>query len=331
MQQGPVRQPGAALLAGGPLWFTHAEVLSRDEPARIVPVEAVHSRMLTCLTAPRAPIAGLMMDQVRIMGILNVTPDSFSDGGDHHGAAHAAAHGMTMAANGADMIDIGGESTRPGALEVPVEAEIARVEPAVTALASRINVPISIDTRKSTVAQAAVGAGASMVNDVSGFTFDPELAKFCASHHLPVCIMHTSDIPEVMASKTDYDNLLLDIYDFLGVQIARVQDLGIPRARIVIDPGLGFGKTGAQNLRLINNLSLFHGHGVPILIGASRKGFIRDIGKAQDPKSRMPGSIAVALAAAGQGAQILRVHDVAETKQALRLWAAVRDGESHGA
>ncbi|MGX9357388.1 dihydropteroate synthase [Roseobacteraceae bacterium S113] len=327
VQSGPVRPRGAVSLAGGPLWFTHAEVLSRTEPPRVVPTGAIHSRMLTCLSAPRAPVAGLMMDQVRLMGILNVTPDSFSDGGEHHGAAHAAAHGVVMANSGADLIDVGGESTRPGALEVPAEAEIARVEPAIQALSGRVDAPISIDTRKRAVAEVAVAAGASLVNDVSGFTFDPTLASFCAAHHLHVCIMHTPDIPERMQSQTDYDNLLLDVYDFLGQQIARLQGIGVPKARIVIDPGIGFGKTISQNLALLNNLSIFHGHGVPLLVGASRKGFIRVIGRAEDPRSRMPGSVAVALGAAAQGAQILRVHDVAETRQALRLWDAVREGE----
>lgn len=331
VQSGPMRPDGAVLLAGGPLWFSHVELISRTEAPRIVPADAIGSRMRTCLSAPRAPISGLMMDQPRLMGILNVTPDSFSDGGDHPGAAHAAAFGRTMKEAGADIIDVGGESTRPGALEVPAEAEIARVEPAISALASHEGPVISIDTRKQVVAERAVTAGASLVNDVSGFTFDPSLARFCADQHLAVCIMHSSDIPERMQGRAVYDHLLLDIYDFLGTQIARLESAGIPRARMVIDPGIGFGKTHAQNITLLSNLSLFHGHGVPVLVGASRKGFIGTIGREKDAKARMPGSVAVALAAAAQGAQILRVHDVAATKQALRLWRAIQQGDADGA
>lgn len=325
-QVGPVRPPGAVPLAGGAAWFTHAEMLRRDAPPRIVSAQAIPSRALICLSAPRAPIAGLMMDQPHIMGILNVTPDSFSDGGEHPGAAHAAAHGRAMVSGGAQFIDIGGESTRPGALEVPAEAEIARVVPTIEALRSGLTAPISIDTRKRAVAEEAVAAGAQIVNDVSGFTFDKTLAKFCADQQLSVCIMHSPGVPEVMQEMTDYDNLLLDIYDFLGHQIARLESIGIPRARMIIDPGLGFGKTLSQNLEILAGLTLFHGHGVPLLIGASRKGFIREIGGATYPKDRMPGSVAVALDAVAKGAQIVRVHDVAETRQALRLAAAVQNG-----
>ncbi|MCH2163459.1 MAG: dihydropteroate synthase [Marinovum sp.] len=326
VQYGPMLPSGAVPLAGGPGWFTHVEVISRTEPSRIAAADAVPSRMLTCLSAPRAPIAGIMMDEPRVMGILNVTPDSFSDGGDHNKAASASAHGVAMVEAGADIIDVGGESTRPCALEVPMEAEIARVEPAIASLSPRTKAVISIDTRKTAVAEVAVSAGAGIVNDVSGFTFDPTLARFCAHQHLAVCIMHSPDTPDKMQDQTDYAHLLLDIYDFLGHRIAQLEDVGIPKARMIIDPGIGFGKTATQNLAILRNLSIFHGHGVPLLVGASRKGFIRRYGGAEDPKSRMAGSLSVGIGAVAQGAQILRVHDVAETKQAVKLWSAVHQG-----
>lgn len=326
-QSGKIQPAGALPLAGGPTWFTHAQVISRTEPSRIVPADAIPSRMLTCLTAARSPLGGLMMDRPRIMGILNLTPDSFSDGGSHVTAGAALAHGRQMVRDGASIVDVGGESTRPGALEVPEEAEIARVEPVITALSEAIDAPISVDTRKASVAEAAIGAGAAIVNDISGFTFDPDLAPFCADHHVPVCIMHSPGTPDAMQNMTDYDHLLLDIYDHLGRQIAKLEAAGIPRARMCVDPGIGFGKTGAQNLDILANLSLFHGHGVPLLVGASRKGFIGRVGREQTPAKRMPGSVAVALGAVAQGAHILRVHDVPETAQALALWQAVHLGE----
>ena len=331
VQTGPARPDTALPLAGGACWFTHVEILSRSSDPQILPVAEMSDSARIALTTPRPPIAGLSMDHPRIMGILNVTPDSFSDGGQHAGPARAVSHGRAMVAQGADMIDIGGESTRPGAITVPEEAELARVEPVIRALYSSIDAPISIDTRKAVVAEAAVTAGAALVNDVSGFTYDKALAPYCAQHQLPVCVMHALGDPETMQDNPHYDNVLLDIYDFLQAQICMLIEAGIPQHRIIADPGIGFGKTLAHNLTLLHNLSLFHGLGVPILLGASRKGFIRTIGQAPNAEGRAPGSIAVALAAVAQGVQILRVHDVAETKQALRLWQAVERGEHDGA
>ncbi|MDA7427056.1 dihydropteroate synthase [Primorskyibacter aestuariivivens] len=331
VQTGPARPDTALALAGGACWFTHVEILSRSAPPVIVPVADMPETARQTLTTPRPPIAGLSMDRPRIMGILNVTPDSFSDGGAHAGPARAVSHGRAMVAQGADIIDIGGESTRPGAITVPEEAELARVEPVIRALYSSIDAPISIDTRKAMVAKAAVTAGAALVNDVSGFTYDKALAPYCAQHQLPVCVMHALGDPETMQDNPQYADVLLDIYDFLQAQICMLVEAGIPRHRIIADPGIGFGKTLAHNLTLLHNLSLFHGLGVPILLGASRKGFIRTIGQAPNAEDRAPGSIAVALAAVAQGVQILRVHDVTETKQALRLWQAVESGEHDGA
>ena len=317
-------RPDAALpLAGGPLWFDTIEELHRDAPARLIPAAAAPDDVLERLTAPRAPVAGLDMGRTNLMGILNVTPDSFSDGGENFDPATALAHTRAMIGAGAAIIDVGGESTRPGAAEVAVSEEIRRTAPVIAAIRAQSGLPISIDTRKATVAGAAHQAGANLVNDVAGFTFDPALAPYCAAHGLPVCVMHAQGTPEIMQKDPRYDSVALDIYDHLSDRIAALTALGIPRERIVTDPGIGFGKTLDHNLTLMRNLSLFHGLGCPILLGASRKRFIGTIGGTEDAGKRVSGSIAAALAGVAQGVQILRVHDVAETREALRLWHAV--------
>ncbi|WP_323767906.1 dihydropteroate synthase [Marinovum sp.] len=326
VQRGPARPEGAVPLAGGAGWFTQAERLSRSGSGGICPASEIPADLLHRLSAPRAEIAGLAMDRVRLMGILNVTPDSFSDGGQHDGFDRALAHGRAMAEAGADILDIGGESTRPGATDVPDGTEIARTAPVIAALSKAVTLPISIDTRKRAVAEAAAEAGAHLVNDVSGLTFDPGLAAFCAEAALPVCIMHSQGTPQDMQDDPRYDDVLLEVYDFLAGQIAQAEAAGIARSRIVADPGIGFGKTTAHNLALLRGLSLFHGLGVPLLLGASRKGLIRDVGRAPPAADRMPGSVAVALAGVAQGVQILRIHDVVETRQALRLWLAIEEG-----
>ena len=323
VQTGPVRPGDARPIAGGACWFTHVEEMRRDGQSRFLPVAEIPLEVADRLAAPRAPIAGMSFGRARIMGILNVTPDSFSDGGDHNRPAAALAHARRLAESGADMIDVGGESTRPGAVTIPVEAEIARTAPVIEAIRSGLSLPVSIDTRKAEVARAAHAAGAALVNDVSGFTFDKALAPFCAQHDLPICVMHARGDPETMQDNPRYDDVLLDVYDFLEAQVIMLEDLGIARDRIIVDPGIGFGKTIAHNLRLLGGIGLFHGLGCAILLGASRKGFIRTLSAASDPKDRMPGSVAVALAAVAQGVQILRVHDVKETAQALALWNAV--------
>ncbi len=256
------------------------------------------------------------------MGILNVTPDSFSDGGQHFDSDVAHNHALNMHSSGAQIIDIGGESTRPGATEVSVQDEITRTAPVIAAIRAQTDLPLSIDTRKALVAQAAHQAGATLVNDVAGFTFDPALAPYCATHALPVCVMHAQGTPEIMQNDPRYDNVALDIFDYLLDRIEALEALGIPRARIIADPGIGFGKTLAHNLTLLHNLSLFHGLGCPILLGASRKRFIGTIGGTEEAGNRVHGSIAVALAGVAQGIQMLRVHDVAETAEALALWQA---------
>lgn len=323
VQIGPARPAAALPLAGGWGWFTHVEVLSRHAAARVVDAQTVPAASLARLTSPRPDVVGLSMDSPRIMGILNTTPDSFSDGGQFADGQVAVSAGLAMARSGADVIDIGGESTRPGASTVATEVEINRTAPVISGLrAAGMTLPISIDTRKAAVAEAAVAMGADMVNDVSGFTHDPGLAPFCQQSGVPVCVMHAQGDPETMHLNPTYDDVLLDVYDALERQISLLEQSGIPRGMIFADPGIGFGKTQAHNLALLTRISLFHGLGTPLLLGVSRKKFIGTLGQAPDVADRMPGSIAVALAGLSQGVQMVRVHDVGDTRQAVALWQA---------
>lgn len=308
-------ETGRWQLAGGWVRFSQCELLRRGEAPRVV--DRAPDAVLAALTAPRAPLLGLSLDRPRIMGIVNATPDSFSDGGAYDGAEQA----RLLAAQGAEILDIGGESTRPGAREVPVAEEIARLAPAIAAgcgLAA-----ISVDTRKAEVARAAIAAGAGLVNDVSGFDFDPAMAGTVAAAGVPVCLMHAQGIPETMQDNPSYGDVLLDVYDALAERIARAEAAGIPRDRIVIDPGIGFGKTQEHNLAILRRISVYHGLGCAVLLGVSRKRFIGGIGGAERPADRVPGTLAVTLYGIAQGIQIHRVHDVAETRQGLALWRAV--------
>ena len=327
----PARPAGALPLAGGWCWFDRVEVLSRSGTKGLAAAADLPEDVRARLTAPRAALAGLTLDRPRLMGILNVTPDSFSDGGRFDAPETALAHARGMAEAGADILDIGGESTRPGSAEVAPGDEIRRTAPVIGALiAGGLGVPISIDTRKSEVARAALDAGAAIVNDVAALGYDPDLAALVAARGVPVCLMHAQGTPATMQDDPRYDDVLLDVYDFLAARIAAAEAAGIARDRIVVDPGIGFGKTVAHNLALIRGLSLFHGLGCAILLGASRKRFIGTLagGAAEGQADRRgPGTIAVTLAGLAQGVQVHRVHDTLETKQALRLWQAATLGE----
>ena len=320
----PAPQTGRWRLAGGWARFSQVEILRRGAPAEIT--DSPPDSVLDALTAPRAALLGLDLDRPRLMGIVNATPDSFSDGGTYDPMAQA----RLLAADGADLLDIGGESTRPGAAELPADQEIARIRPIIAALAAT-GMPVSVDTRKAPVARDAIGVGAAMVNDVSGFDFDPELAGVVADSGVPVCLMHAQGLPETMQDDPRYDNVLLDVFDALAARIARAEDAGIPRARIVIDPGIGFGKTEAHNLAILRRISVYHGLGCPILLGASRKRFIGAVAgrsggtDAPAPPDRVPGTLAVTLAAVAQGIQIHRVHDLGAIRQGLALWHALHD------
>jgi dihydropteroate synthase len=323
------RPDGALALAGGWCWFDRVQVLSRETAPYLIPATDLPNEVVARLTAPRPALSGLTLDRARVMGILNVTPDSFSDGGQFFDPEIALAHARAMAAEGADLIDVGGESTRPGAAEVLESEEIRRTASLITALrAGSLHTPISIDTRKAAVARAALDAGATMVNDVAALAYDPALASVVAEAEVPLCLMHAQGSPATMQEDPRYDDVLLDVYDFLAERVGAAEAAGISRDCIIVDPGIGFGKTVSHNLALIRGLSLFHGLGCPILLGASRKRFIGTIGGAEVAADRVPGSISVALAALGQGVQILRVHDIPATVQALKLWRAVTIGET---
>ncbi|MCL3882414.1 dihydropteroate synthase [Marivita sp. GX14005] len=326
-RSGPLRPGGALPLAGGSFWFADIALEQRGRAPEIVPAREAPHAVLERLTAARAPIAGCDMRRTRIMGILNVTPDSFSDGGRYQDRDAALVQARRMHSDGADIIDVGGESTRPGARTVSVSDEIDRVAAPIRDVAAQLDVPISIDTRKAEVARAALHAGAAIVNDVSGFTFDPALAPLCAERGVPVCVMHAQGDPETMQDAPRYDDVRLDVYDFLSERVDALVAQGIARERIIVDPGIGFGKTLEHNLALLRDIALFHALGCPILLGASRKKFIGTISGAEAADARMPGSVAIALHAATQGVQIVRVHDVLETRQALASWRAVNTGE----
>ncbi len=319
------------LLAGGPLWFSDAVMLRRDAKPEVIPAKAIPDDVLDHLTSPRASIAECDMGGATLMGILNVTPDSFSDGGRYLDPDAAVAQARHMAAEGAGIIDVGGESTRPGAETVPVDEEIRRVAGPIAAIAAELNMPVSIDTRKARVAEAALDAGAAVVNDVSGFTFDAGLAPLCATRKAPVCVMHAQGDPQTMQDAPRYDDVRLDVYDFLFDRVEALVATGIPRNQIMVDPGIGFGKTLDHNLTLLRDISLFHGLGCPILLGASRKKFIGTISNTGTADTRVSGSVSVALHGASQGVQVIRVHDVTETRQALALWRAIEWGFGDGA
>jgi len=325
-QSDAARPEEALSLAGGWSWFTHVEILSRTEAPKIVHAKEIPAEALQRIVSERSKVAGLSMSKPQIMGILNVTPDSFSDGGQFNAPEQAIARTKAMIAEGASIVDIGGESTRPGSGYVEIKEEIARTAPVIAAVAPEIQAPISIDTRKAPVAAAAFDAGAKLINDVSGFTFDAELAPLAAKSSASVCVMHAQGDPATMQDDPAYDDVLLDVYDFLEAQVRQLEALGLKRDQIVVDPGIGFGKTMDHNLALMARISLFHSLGCPILLGASRKSLIAHVAGAVDVSERLPGSLALALAGVQHGVQFLRVHDVAETHQALKLWFSSMSG-----
>jgi dihydropteroate synthase len=253
---------------------------------------------------------------MQIMGILNVTPDSFSGGALHKDPITT---GLALLDSGADIIDIGGESTRPGATPVPPPEEQSRILPVIEALA-RTGARISVDTRNATTMQAALNAGAAIINDVSALTHDQTAAPYLATQTCPVILMHMRGTPQTMASLTSYEDVAQDVAAELQTRIAHAENAGIARHRLILDPGLGFAKTPTQSLALLRNLAPLKFLNLPLLIGASRKSFLGHYGQEPDPNRRLPGSLAVALFAATQNVAYIRVHDVAETRQALQIW-----------
>lgn len=324
-----------ARLAGGLNWFASVELIHGDGTRELVPVEGIEARFDDAmardwqrLTLPRLTLQmgerTIRLDQPQVMGIVNVTPDSFSDGGAYADAQAAAEAGADMTAAGAAILDVGGESTRPGAKPVWEGDEIERVLPVVQRLAAG-GQAVSIDTRKAAVAEAALGAGARLVNDVSGLTWDERMVGVVAASGAPVVIMHMAGDPQTMQDDPRYDDVLVDVFFWLEERIAAAEAAGIARDRILVDPGIGFGKSVAHNLALMNGLALFHALGCPIVLGASRKRMIGALANEVPADRRLPGSLALALKAVEQGAQIVRVHDVPETVQALKVWRGLRD------
>lgn len=327
----------AAILGGTDIGFTALSLIWRDrgrvleslaslgEARRWAEAEGVafHLRtLLDRLTAPRADFGTLTMDRPRVMGIVNVTPDSFSDGGSYLNQDSAVAHGLALLEAGADILDIGGESTRPGAGEIDPAIEAERVVPVIRELVRRGAV-VSVDTRHARVMAEAVEAGAAIVNDISALEGDALAMKVVAESPAAVVLMHMQGEPGGMQDDPSYHAVLLDVFDYLAARLRACLDAGISADRIAIDPGIGFGKTVDHNLTLLGRLAFFHGLGVPVLLGASRKTFIGRLSRGEPPRDRVAGSLAAALAAAGQGVQMVRVHDVAETVQAVKTWRAM--------
>lgn len=334
-------------LAGGLNWFSAVELIEAEAGRRIsqrlVPVSDIEAvlatfdgeqagkvrRAIARITASRPGLKlgerALRLDQPQVMGILNMTPDSFSDGGAHDGDADMGAHiGSMMGDAGAAIVDVGGESTRPGAKTVWEGDEIARIEPVIGRLAGA-GMLVSVDTRKAAVMAAALDAGAHIVNDVSALTYDPLALELVAARGCPVVLMHHQGDPATMQADPRYDDALLDVYDWLEARIEAAEAAGIARERIIVDPGIGFGKTLRHNLQLLNGLALFHGLGCPLMLGASRKRIIGALSNEAPADERLGGSVALALHGAQMGAQLLRVHDVPETVQAIRVWRGLRD------
>jgi dihydropteroate synthase len=335
----PIGRDGElARLAGGLQWFSAYEMIAVVDDVRdvqrTIPIaelpddprlQTLHARITASRPALQLGERTLRFDQPQVMGILNMTPDSFSDGGKHlDDPAAAVAAGVDMAAQGAALIDAGGESTRPGAKEVWEGDEIARVVPVIEGLA-RSGTLVSVDTRKAGVMEAALAAGAHIVNDVSALLWDDRALDIVVRSGCPVVLMHAGDPKQGADGGRGYGDVLIEVYDWLEARIAAVTAAGVERSRIIADPGIGFGKTLADNLALLNGLTLFHGLGVPLLLGASRKRIVGALSNEAPADQRLGGSVALALKGAELGVQLLRVHDVPESVQALRVWRGLRD------
>jgi dihydropteroate synthase len=335
-----IRRGNGLALAGGPLAFAFCDI-SADGERILLPVDeakawaakAGHGEdmaaALARLSAPRLPFAGISLDRPRLMGVVNVTPDSFSDGGDFAEAEVAIEQGLALREAGADILDIGGESTRPRAEPVTLEEELRRTVPVVHAL-SQAGAIVSIDTRRAAVMHGAIAAGARIVNDVTALTGDPGSLDAVAASGVSVVLMHMQGDPRHMQENPTYADAPREIRDFFVERLAACAAAGIAPDRIAVDPGIGFGKNDRHNIEVLQSLALFHELGVAVLLGVSRKSFIARLSRKEPPKQRLAGSLAAGLAGLNNGAQILRVHDVAETRQALAIWQALVGGVSSG-
>ncbi|MDA1013198.1 MAG: dihydropteroate synthase [Planctomycetota bacterium] len=259
-----------------------------------------------------------------IMGILNATPDSFSDGGQYFDAAAAVARGLALVGEGADIIDVGGESTRPGSQAVSLEEELRRTIPLIEQLAGQTSAPISIDTTKAEVARQAMAAGAEIINDISGLTFDDRMLDVARETAAGVICMHIQGTPQTMQTSPCYDDVVAEVSAYLADRVQRMEAAGIPSERVVVDPGIGFGKTAEHNVRILSNVAAFRSLGRPVLIGHSRKRFLAKV-LGRPVEERSAGTIGVAIAVAAQSADIIRVHDVLPIRDALLAWHTIHD------
>jgi len=289
----------------------HKQVLSRPEEIK----EAI-------------PLSGgreLPLTRPLVMGILNVTPDSFSDGGEFLELEKAAAHALRMEKDGADIIDVGGESSRPGSEPIPEDIELDRVLPVIDAIRAESQIPISIDTYKASVAQAAIEVGADIVNDISALRFDDKMTEVVATNKVPVVLMHMLGTPQNMQQNPTYKNCLSEIQEFFLERIEFCHENGIDKSKLILDPGVGFGKRLSDNLEILTHLEIYKNFSLPLLIGLSRKSFINNLHPRHAPaEARIGGSVAGAILAIQKGANIIRVHDVAETVEAIKVWEALR-------
>ena len=329
------KKSNSILLGSSHLYFSDIELIERKSKKikkKIISVNEVDDlpknvrsiikEKLKSIKKPLPKATGINFKKPCIMGILNVTPDSFYDGGRYLSNESALSQFTKLVNEGADIVDVGGESTRPGAKKISIKEEIRRVIPVIKSIKKK-KVPVSLDSRKPEVMSQALKVGINFVNDVSGLRYSRKTFKILKSSNLPFIIMHSISDPKNMQKNIKYDDVLLDVYDFFESQIEKCKKNSINLDNIIIDPGIGFGKTVKQNLKLISNISLFHSLGFPILLGASRKTFIGKLSKNTLNSDRLGGSIAVVLYGSTQGVQIFRVHDVYETIQAIKMFSKI--------
>ena len=301
--------------------FNSFRVIERNKDAKVISTSEVKKDFLDRFISKPNSTIGLNFEAPIVMGILNVTPDSFYDGESSFSDEQFVEKGLRLLQTGCDILDVGGESTRPGAIEVPLGEELERVVGVIKKIKKcSPSAIISVDTRKANVAEKALQAGASIVNDISAGSFDKKMFNVVEKYNAGICLMHSQGLPENMQDTPYYDNVLLDIYDYLEAKITEAERKGISREKIIIDPGIGFGKSLRHNLEIIKKVSLFLGLGCPLMLGLSRKSFIGDIISERLPAGRLVGSIAAMLETLRNGVHVFRVHDVKETVDAIKVW-----------
>jgi dihydropteroate synthase len=328
------QRPGTALLSGAKDAFARLVPAAREAELAML-AEALERLLLVDRAPEPTPLGGRRFvwgERTFVMGVLNVTPDSFSDGGLSSSLERAVAHGLSLVEAGADLVDIGGESTRPGAAGVPADEELRRVLPVIKELRANCDVPLSIDTSKAQVAEAALAAGATLVNDVTGFSSDGQLATVTAASGAVACLMHMRGTPRTMQENPQYDDVVAEVLEGLAMALARAEAAGIPRSRLWVDPGIGFGKTSGQNLFLLRHLRELRLLGCPVVLGTSRKSFLGTLSGGKPPDQRLAGTLAsVAAAVVLGGVDVVRVHDVAEVRDALAVADAIGRARAGGA